>query len=439
MFFFLPLGTDRPRWRTPYATYVLLAVCVGVFAVQLGSPDALPEGFVLAHPGVWAWFISIFMHGGVMHLAGNMLFLWLFGTIAEDVLGPGLFLLFFFGGDIGASGLDAIMGSFGSAQGLDIPRLGASGAIAGIMGLSAVCFLRTKVRVWYLIGFYFTWRTDTTEIGAPAFLGLWVGWEVLQGMLQSALGVAGGTAHWAHVGGFAIGLAGAVVLGLNKRIPRADLVEGRVPAQTSFEALDQAGRLQQVVKESPRDGDAWLALGRDYEIAGRFEKAQEAYHKALPLLLGERRMEEAAKAYSGLAEYGVVAGLAAAQQFDLACALEQAGHARQAYDLFLQVATEHAAGDRGETALIRAAESSRAMLKDNERAAECYRRLLASYPLGNWRALAQERLREMGLPEKVQPAAERASEAPNSIESTVKRMREGDQEGNAATPGAGSA
>ena len=95
MFFFLPLGTDRPRWREPYATYVLLAVCVGVFAVQLGSPDALPEGFVLAHPGVWAWFISIFMHGGVMHLAGNMLFLWLFGPSVEDRPGIPVFLVLY--------------------------------------------------------------------------------------------------------------------------------------------------------------------------------------------------------------------------------------------------------------------------------------------------------------------------------------------------------
>jgi membrane associated rhomboid family serine protease len=437
VFFFLPLGTDRPRWRTPYATYVLLAVCVGVFAVQLGSPDALPEGFVLAHPSLGAWFISIFMHAGVMHLAGNMLFLWLFGTIAEDVLGPGLFLLFFFGGDIGASGLDAIMGTLGSAQGLDIPRLGASGAIAGIMGLSAICFLRTRVRVWYLIGFYFTWRTDTTEIGAPAFLGLWVGWEVLQGMLQSALGVAGGTAHWAHVGGFAIGLAGAVVLGLNKRIPRADLVEGRVPAQTSFEALDQAGRLQQVVKESPRDGDAWLALGRDYEIAGRFERAQEAYQKALPVFLGERRMEKAAEAYAGLAEHGVAAGLTAPQQFDLACALEQAGHPRLAYGLFMQMATEHPADDRGETSLIRAGEIARSGLKDNARAAECYRRLLAGYPFGNWRALAQERLRELGLPEKVEASAGTASQLPNTIEGTIKRMRELGADRDGASPAAG--
>ena len=436
MFFFLPLGTDRPCWRRPYATYVLLLVCAGVFAVQLVSPDALPKGFVPAHPSLWAWLVSIFMHAGVIHLVGNMLFLWLFGSIAEDVLGPGLFLLFFLAGDVGASALDAAMGSLGPAQGLDVPRLGASGAIAGIMGLSAICFLRTKVKVWYLIGYYFTWGTDTTEIGAPAFLGLWVGWEVLQGMLQSALGLVGGTAHWAHVGGFAAGLVGAVVLGLNKRVPRADLVQGRVPFESRFEALEQAGELQHIVQESPRDGDAWLALGRDYEIAGRFEKAEEAYQKALLLFLGEHRMEEAAKAYAGVAAYGVAAGLTAEQEFDVACALEEAGHANEAYGLFDQVATAYPVGDRGETALIRAGEIARSALKDNERAAVCYRRLLANYPMGNWRALAQERLREMGLPEEVEVAAEEASEASDGIEQVVKRMREGAEEGNSAAPGA---
>jgi tetratricopeptide (TPR) repeat protein len=216
------------------------------------------------------------------------------------------------------------------------------------------------------------------------------------------------------------------VLGLNKRIPRADLVQGRVPVETSFEALEQAGELQQMVKESPQDGDAWLALGRDYEIGGRAGQAKEAYQKALLLFLGERRLAEAATAYAGLAEHGLAAGLSAEQEFDLACVLE---HGRKAYDLFYHVATEHPAGERGETALIRAAELARSDIKDNTRAAECYRRLLINYPMGNWQPLARERLRAMGLPEKVEAAAAEAPEAPNSIESAVRRMREGAEEG----------
>jgi membrane associated rhomboid family serine protease len=404
MFFFLPLGTDRPCWRRPYATYALMAACVGVFALQSSSPGSLPVGFVPADPSLWAWLMSMFLHGGIMHLAGNMLFLWLFGTIAEDVLGPKLFLLFYFAGHVGATGLDMAMGSLGPTWDLGLPRVGASGAIAGIMGLSAVCFLRTKVKVWYLVGMFVVWRTNVTQIRAPAFLGLWVGWEVVQGTILSAFGGGDGVAHWAHVGGFAAGLGGALGLGLTKRIARSDLVQGRVPFENSFQAFERAGEIEEVVKESPQDGEAWLALGRGYEIAGRFEKAKQAYDQALPLLLAAHQAEDIARAYLGSTQYGLAAQLTIEQEFDLARALEQTGHAEHAWGLFHHVALAQPGSSRGETAIIRAAEISRTALNDNARAATCYQRLLDDYPFSNWRALAEERLREMGTPRP--PASE---------------------------------
>lgn len=406
MFFFLPLGTTRPCWRTPYLTYGLLSANALVFVIQQAAGEALPQGFIPAHPSLWAWFISIFMHAGIFHLAGNSLFLWLFGTIAEDVLGPWLFLLFYLGGDVGAMGLDALLDSLSGPEALMAPHLGASGAIAGIMGLSAVCFLRTKVRVWYLVGwFWYLWfRTDVIEIGAPVFLGLWVGWEFLQGAFHSALGIPADVAHWAHVGGFAAGLFGAVALRLNKRIPRLDLVSGRVPVTSSFEAAEQAGELQEMLAESPNDPEAWHALGRDYEMAGRTEKAREAYGKALFLFLEQRRMPEAARAYAGMSAYGLPTGLTADQQFDIACALEEAGKAKEAYGLFCQNAAEHPQGERAETALIRGGELALSSLHDGEWAAACYRRLLEAYPYSTWCALAKERLEELGMPEKPSPA-----------------------------------
>jgi membrane associated rhomboid family serine protease/TolA-binding protein len=405
VFFFLPLGTTRPCWRTPYLTYGLLVANVIVFIVQSAAPGSLPTGFVPAHPSLFAWLASLFMHAGLLHLGGNMLFLWLFGTIAEDVLGPGLFALFYLAGAVGATGLDALMGTFGSPADWSVPRLGASGAIAGIMGLAAVCFTRTKVRVWYFLWWMLTFRMDVAELGAPLFIGLWVGWELLQGMVQSAIAASGGVAHWAHVGGFAAGLAGALLLRLNKRVPRADLVSGRIPVLDQTDAYQQAGELQQMVMQSPEDADAWYALGRDYEMSARLNKAKEAYEKAVFLFLKQHRVQEAAKAYAAVVEYGLVTGLTPDQEFDLACALEEAGSAKRAFGLFRKTVVERPEGDRAETALMRAAEIARTSLGDYERAAECYRKLLDAYPYSNWRALAQERLRDMGVPEKA-PAPE---------------------------------
>jgi len=413
---FVPLGTTRPCWRVPYATYGLIAACVGVFVLQVSDPEALPQGFIPAHPSLFAWLISTFMHGGILHLAGNMLFLWLFGTITEDVLGPGLFLLFYFGGNLGATALDALMGSMSAAHALHVPRVGASGAIAGIMGLAAVCFIRTKIRVWYLFSWwFFYWRTGVWEVAAPAGLALWVGWEIVQGTVQAAFGAAGGVAHWAHVGGFVLGMVGAVAMGLHRKIPRGDLISGRRAASSAYDAYEQAGELQQMVVQGPDDADAWSALGRSYEMSARLEKAKEAHTKALFLFLKQRRIPEAADAYAAVVSYGLPPGLTADQQFDLACALEEAGKAKEAYSLFSQTAAEHPAGERAEIALMRGAEIARTSLNDPERAAGCYRRLLDSYPYSSWRALVQERLREMGLPEQAPPKAEEQPQADSDL------------------------
>jgi len=415
LFFLIPLGTTRPCWRVPYATYGLIVANVVVFVIEVFSPDALPEGFVPAHPSLFTWFISMFMHAGLMHLAGNMLFLWLFGTITEDVLGPKMFLLFYFGGDLGATALDAMMGSMASAHVLDVPRVGASGAIAGIMGLAAICFVRTKIRVWYVFSWWLLyWRTGVWEVGAPAGLALWVGWEFVQGTLQAALGSAGGVAHWAHVGGFVFGLVGAVALSLHKKVPRGDLVSGRRELRSAYDAYEQAGELQQIVVQDPDDGDAWAALGRSYEMSARVDKAKEAHTKALFLFLKQRRIAEAASEYAVVAEYGIPADLTASQQFGLACALEDAGKAREACRLFVQHAIEHPRQETAETALMRAAEIARTQLKDPEQAADCYRRLLGGYPYSTWRGMAQERLRELNLPEPKPLPAEATGEEPRA-------------------------
>jgi len=402
---FVPLGTTRPCWRVPYATYGLIAANVAVFAIELAAPDALPKGFVPAQPSVFAWLLAMFMHAGFLHIAGNMVFLWLFGTITEDVLGPGMFLLFYFGGNIGATLLDVLVSGASSSQALAVPRVGASGAIAGIMGLSAVCFIRTKVRIWYfftLFWIYF-WRTGTVEVAAPVVLGLWAGWELVQGTIQSVAGFVGGVGHWAHVGGFLFGLLGSIGLGLNKRIPRSDLISGRVPVQSAADAYQQAGELQRMVLESPEDADAWTALARDFEMTGRIDRAKEGHAKALSLYLAQRNTQGAAEAYAALSSYGIVAQLTPDQQFDLACALEEAGKAKDAFGLFRLAANEHPDQQTAETALVRAAEMARMVLDDPQRAAECYQRLLERYPFSNWRALAQERLREMNLPEHTTP------------------------------------
>jgi membrane associated rhomboid family serine protease len=143
-------------------------------------------------------FVSMFLHGGWLHLAGNMLFLWIFGNNVEDRLGRFMFVAFYLLGGLAATGLQVAFGPDSA-----VPNVGASGAIAAILGSYLVMFPRARIHT--LVIFVFI-----TFLDLPATVVL-VGWFVLQlfsgvGEMGRELG-SGGVAYWAHVGGFAFGLA----------------------------------------------------------------------------------------------------------------------------------------------------------------------------------------------------------------------------------------
>ncbi len=397
--FFIPLGTTRPHWRVPYVTYALIGANILVFALQLAVPNALPEGFLPDRPSFFSWLAALFMHGGLFHLAGNMVFLWLFATLTEDVFGAWLFLAFYFASDIGATLLHWAVGAAFAPNSLATPVVGASGAIAGIMGLSALCFLEAKVRVWYLFGYLLYWRTGIVEIAAPAFVGLWVAWEAVQGVFLTSSAAAsaggGGVAHWAHVGGFAVGFLGAWLLKLRRRVVRTDLVEGRRPTGSIFQAYGQARELENMVRASPDDAEAWHALGRALEISGRRDRAGAAYARALTLFLASHRFVDAVRAYRGMREYHTLPPLPDEQLFRLGCALEEQAHLADAFAVFQQLALGRTLGQYTETALIRAADLARKLPGRDLEAAHCYREYLKAFPDGEWRALALQGLEQI--------------------------------------------
>ena len=145
-----------------------------------------------------AWttlFTSMFLHGSLMHLGGNMLYLWIFGNNIEDVLGHGRFLAFYL-----ICGLAAAMAQALPDMGSTVPMIGASGAISGVLGAYLLLFPKAKVQVIIPIGF-FIMRT----IPAGWLLGIWIAFQVISGLSQGIAG--GGVAWWAHVGGFVAGMA----------------------------------------------------------------------------------------------------------------------------------------------------------------------------------------------------------------------------------------
>ena len=211
----MPIGDDNTGRRiTPIVTYVLIAVNVLVFFLELSGGDAfiqrwafVPTRF-LADPigDLPTLFTSMFMHAGWAHLLGNMLYLWIFGDNVEDRLGHGLFFVFYI-----LCGLGATFAQLAFSMGSSIPNLGASGAIAGVLGAYLMMFPKGSVNV--LVG------RVVTRMSALIVIGFWIVLQIFSGIgtLTASSQNEGGVAYMAHIGGFVAGVILTFLLGGNRR------------------------------------------------------------------------------------------------------------------------------------------------------------------------------------------------------------------------------
>ncbi|OUS22244.1 rhomboid family intramembrane serine protease [Litorivita pollutaquae] len=202
-----PIRDHNPSGCTPYVTYALIAMNVAIFLSYWGlfSNERALAGFFYSWAvipnqisdglGYHTLISSMFLHGGVMHLAGNMLFLWIFGDNLEDKMGHMAYLAFYLVCGIGA-GLAQVLSEPSSA----VPTVGASGAIAGVMGGYLLLFPKAKVDI--LLIFIIFFRVIT--VPAYLMLGLWFGLQLVSSFGSNPL--EGGVAYWAHSGGFLIGV-----------------------------------------------------------------------------------------------------------------------------------------------------------------------------------------------------------------------------------------
>ncbi len=241
----IPLSDSIPSRTTPLVNYIIIGTCslaflsqlasgdggsriveqYGMIPIRLTDPDARPvirqrveirtsRGIApaiveheLAPPAVPPWLTMItcmFLHGGWMHFLGNMWFLYVFGDNVEDRLGHLGFALLYLGTGIAAGLAHYVTDSMSV-----IPTIGASGAIAGVMG--AYAWLYPGARVTAVLPLLVV--MPVFVLPAPIFLGIWFAIQTYSGIAASAGGEAGGVAWWAHIGGFVAGVAVAVVVG----------------------------------------------------------------------------------------------------------------------------------------------------------------------------------------------------------------------------------
>jgi membrane associated rhomboid family serine protease len=235
----IPLADENPSGRRPYVTYALIALNVVAYALDFlgtrvvrGVPfsglwgySMVPAAVVSNHPvavyvpyGPYAipvshsgldpqWltiFTSMFMHASLLHIGGNMLYLWIFGNNIEDALGHFKFLLFYL-----ACGICAALAHIFSFTGSHVPTVGASGAIAGVLGAYLYLYPGNRVRTLIMLGFFW----DMVEVPAVLVLGVWFATQLLNLGGSGGFTHGGGVAYWAHVGGFVAGVVLILILG----------------------------------------------------------------------------------------------------------------------------------------------------------------------------------------------------------------------------------
>ena len=207
-----PLRDHNPTGKTPFVTYGLMVVNILVFFSYWGFLEdarqiipfyeqwAFTPAFFSSGENTIGLFTSMYLHGGFMHLAGNMLFLWIFGDNMEEQFGHIGFLIFYT-----ISGVAATLSHYAFDPTSSIPLVGASGAIAGVMGAYLLLFPRAKVDILFIFVIFFR----IFSIPAWIVLGVWFGMQLFSG-IGSTTGA--GVAYWAHAGGFIVGFAYALPL-----------------------------------------------------------------------------------------------------------------------------------------------------------------------------------------------------------------------------------
>jgi membrane associated rhomboid family serine protease len=219
----IPIRDEIPTRRVPVVNYLLIVVNILVFIMMWmagSSQESLVYQFAMIPSNfadgvglgdVFDIFTSMFMHAGIVHIAGNMLYLWIFGDNIEDRLGHVQYLIFYLVG-----GVVAALAHFITNSGSQIPTVGASGAIAAVLGAYLVLYPRSRIVTFIPLGFFMR----LTMVPAIIVLGMWFILQLFSGVMTIGASDVGGVAFWAHIGGFVAGVVMALLF-IPKRKPES--------------------------------------------------------------------------------------------------------------------------------------------------------------------------------------------------------------------------
>ncbi|MGD8394097.1 MAG: rhomboid family intramembrane serine protease [Candidatus Eiseniibacteriota bacterium] len=402
-FFFVPLGTDVRRQRLPLVTWGLIAanLLVYVAAHWIGPlrPQVWRLALVPAAPQVIHLLTACFLHVGLFHLAGNMLYLALFGMALEDRLGRWRFLAIYLLGGAGALALQAAVVVWLTPAYAGWPIVGASGAVAALLGAFMVRLPHARVRVaaitmLLLHGYH---RAQIRSINSVVAISVWMLLQLVYGLV--AVGAPSGVAYWAHLGGLALGIALALAIdGRAAAAAERHLWRGDRHLERGA-WWPAAGAFEEYLRARPDDAGGHRRLARALIAAGARRPAVDAFHRALVLELGANRLEAAAATYCEMDRLLPGEVLDRERQVAVARALLFAGE----YEMAVRALEDHARVAPGtveaELARLLVAEIRGGLLGERAVAARLWRELDARLLPARWRRhVARRRQETAGSP-----------------------------------------
>jgi membrane associated rhomboid family serine protease len=442
-----------------YSRYVLTPhySALEVFAYQPGEASII--GKLLGLIG------SMFLHGGFEHILGNMFFLWIFGRAIEDALGPRVYLGAYLLCGIAATLMHHIITQFFNPSGMMIPSLGASGAIAGVMGLFAPRFYRTPVRVFYLLptaiiagafafgllfaiaammlgdliagavlaaalvlaGLYYlgkTWAWGAFKAPAAWFLGAYVCYFDLYPALKSL--VAGGdtgdgVAHWAHIGGFLFGMLYAFMIGSQKEGKQEFMLEDAVKA---YDLGDVAGTItyaQNVLEREPNNAQAYELVAKSSLKQNNEDEALDNFELAVQNYLRVGQRDEAAAAYLTAIEKYPTFILPPATQAAVGNQMAKNSDFKNAAETLVKIPYTFPDAPEGEVALLRAAQLYIERLGEAQTGLQLLQHFWQTFPESQWMPQVERAWRMAEF--QLNSAAEAETEAAPVVQEAPKAAR----------------
>ena len=378
--------------RVPFVTIGIIAInCLATYLARRDmlyyDTYVLVYGLVPDQFRVGRLLTSTFIHDGYAHLALNMSMLYLFGREVERVMGKLEYVLFYIGACFAASLLHVVIALYAMMPAYYASRamVGASGAVAGVMGVYAVRFHR---RVF---------RFGGVEI--PALVGI-MAWLIL----QLALGIIGlyrdqilgiglkQIGYWSHLGGFGFGIAVALIADMALPGEREYLIEQAKRHDSEGNLLEAIANHEALLKYDPDNAESHAEIARLWALLDEKDDSLRCYHVAIELFISQGKEEQALRAADEMMQFWPESRLAAPTRFRLATYLEESGETARAIEEFGRIARDEPDSLEAQMSMLKIGHLQLSALGDARSAAETLSAFLQRYPSSDWRSFAADLL-----------------------------------------------